>query len=195
MSFTVTLRRPGDGKSVTLTIREPTAYFHEFQDLAPGTYLPVPALLGGTGISLNLLANLAGAVTCTSAGDDLTADFRFGQVSLSGTVEYTPSATASFAYGAIAAKGFQLSLGGASAQVILMPVLLTSDGALLTGSFSAQALKDNQQFEVRLFTNLDATAGNAFTEALAWALNPRAPKGQASFTATPPSQTVTLKAP
>lgn len=36
--FTVTLQRPGDGKSATLTIREPTAVFHEFQNLAPGAY-------------------------------------------------------------------------------------------------------------------------------------------------------------
>ena len=36
--FTVTLHRPGEGKSATLTIREPTAVFHEFQNLAPGVY-------------------------------------------------------------------------------------------------------------------------------------------------------------
>ena len=36
--FSVTLHRPGDGESATLTIREPTAYFHEFQNLAPGAY-------------------------------------------------------------------------------------------------------------------------------------------------------------
>lgn len=36
--FSMMLRRAGDGMASTLTIREPTAFFHEFQDLAPGAY-------------------------------------------------------------------------------------------------------------------------------------------------------------
>ena len=36
--FPVTLYRPGDAKSATLIIREPTAVFHEFQNLVPGVY-------------------------------------------------------------------------------------------------------------------------------------------------------------
>jgi hypothetical protein len=36
--YPMTLHRKGDSKSATLTIREPTAIFHEFQNLVPGAY-------------------------------------------------------------------------------------------------------------------------------------------------------------
>ncbi len=176
-----------------------TAYDYLITDLAPGTYLPVPALVGaGAGISLNLLVELNGARQC-AADKVAVADFAFGQTALSGNVVYTPAAPAFFAWGAVAARNLTFGMSGIRAQLILMPALLlpaAPDGTM-GGTFSAVALKDQASFDVRAFTNLDPSAtGNPVADALAWAMNPFAPEPpQASFTSTPPSQSVELLAP
>lgn len=174
-----------------------TKYPYEILDLQPGQYLPVPALLGsGLGLSANLLLELSTRRSC-EADTTVTADFSFGQVALEGTIAYTPASPAFFAYGTVVARNLRFSMGGIGAQVVLMPALLLTDGTALTGTFSAVALKDDQLFDVRAFTNLDASAaGNPVADALSWAFNPFSPlKPQATFTAKPPSQTVALTAP
>lgn len=176
-----------------------TSYPYLITDLTPGTYLPVPALIGaGAGISLNLLVELNGSKPCLADGV-ATADFAYGQTALTGTISYTPAAPAFFGWGAVAARNLAFGMGGVKAQLVLMPALLLPAGAdgTLGGSFSAVALKDFALFDVRAFTSLDASAtGNPVTDALAWAMNPFSPDPpQASFTSKPPSQAVELKAP
>ncbi|MBI5542259.1 MAG: chitobiase/beta-hexosaminidase C-terminal domain-containing protein [Deltaproteobacteria bacterium] len=186
----------GDGYRVTTNDID-TEYPYAIFDLPPGQYLAVPALLGALGgLQLNLLVDLGGSRSCAQDGL-ATADFAFGQVELTGSVAYTPASPAAFAYGAIVARSFSFSMQGPSAQVALMPAFLFSDGAVLQGSFSAQALRDGQTFELRAFTSLDAASGaNPLVAAFSWALNPFAPEPpQGSFVATPPSQAVSFTAP
>ena len=174
-----------------------TVYPYEILDLAPGNYMPVPALIGILGgLSLNLVADLNGTRNCP-AGGVATADFKFGQVSLTGTVTYTPPATTFYAWGAVVARNITLSGGSITAQVILMPTILFPSGTTdLQGGFTAVALLDDQSFDLRAFTNLDAGGGNPFAAAFAWAMNPFSPlPSQGHVIAKPPSVTATVKAP
>jgi hypothetical protein len=182
----------------TTTDSTTTVYHYTIFNLTPGQYLPVPALTGlSGGIELNLIADLSGMSQCPPDGT-VTADFDFGDVALTGTVDYTPASSSAYAWGAIVARNFTLGSGGIKGQVVLMPAFLVTTGTTLQGSFGALALLDDQDFDLRAFTNLDtgATATSPLTDALTWALNPMSPLlPQATVTATAPSVTVDLKAP
>lgn len=154
-----------------LTNSKDTEYPYAITDLQPGSYVPVPALMGMStaGAAVTLIANPFKIVNL-GPGDEAIEDFAFGPVTLSGTLRYTPATSASgFTYGVIAAKNASL-LGGM--QVVLMPVLLfpTGMGTTLTGGYSGNALRANTTFQLKLFTSLDDP--NPLGSALTWALTP-----------------------
>lgn len=157
------------------TNEKDTQYPYAITDLEPGRYVPVPVLagFGSGGPAMNFLANPLQAVTL-EAGKTATADFAFGPVALSGSVTYQPATAPSALYltGVVAARSASLLKG---MQVVLMPTVLVNVGTgEFQGNYAGQALRENAEFQVRLFTNEDGA--DPFVEALQWSVNPFAPE-------------------
>lgn len=153
-----------------------TEYPYVITDLTPGRYIPVPSLFGfgGGGLALNLLANPLAPVNVV-ADQTATADFAFGPVAISGSLQVHPTAAPTgLAWGIVAARSAALS----GMQVVLMPVVFTVDPATgdLKGNYAGECLKANSSFAVRVFTSATSAAGSSpLTDALGWAINPFAP--------------------
>ncbi|MBL8951464.1 MAG: hypothetical protein JNK82_11840, partial [Myxococcaceae bacterium] len=115
-------------------------------------------------------------VNCV-AGGEVTQDFAFGPVALSGTVTHTPATPASgFVYGVVAARHTSLTDG---IQAVLMPAVFAPDGQMMgtvAGNYAGQALRPNATFAIRAFISTAST--NPLTDSLAWVVNP--------FAAQPP---------
>lgn len=146
-------------------------YPYVVTNLEPGSYVPVPSLIGfgGGGVALNLLADPLRPVQ-VRADETTTKHFAFGPVTLSGTVTVPGGAsTGGLTWGLVAARAVTLADG---AQAALMPVLFTTDPATgdLRGSYAGSAFRSGTTVALRAFTS--AGQGNPLTEALPWVLNP-----------------------
>jgi hypothetical protein len=167
-----------------LTTPTDTDYPYVVTNLEPGSYVPVPSLLGfgNGGVAINLLVNPLQPAR-VEADKETTKDFAFGPVALSGQVAVAAPATPQgFTFGIVAAKSISFTEG---IQAVLMPVLLTADpmtGAL-RGSYAGAAFRGSASVSMRVFTN--ANMGNPIAEALPWVLNP--------FASQPPHATVTTQ--
>jgi hypothetical protein len=168
-----------------LTNQANTDYPYVITNLQPGSYLPVPSLMGfgNGGIAINLLAHPLQPARI-EADRETTKDFAFGPVAISGEVTVAAAAAPTgFAYGIVAAKTASLTEG---IQAVLMPVLLTRDPMTgdAKGRYAGSAFRENSTVSIRVFTN--ANLGNPLVEALPWVLNP--------FAAQPPHATVATQA-
>lgn len=164
-----------------LTNQTDTDYPYVITNLEPGSYVPVPSLMGfgNGGIAINLLAHPLQPVTIL-ANQETTKNFAFGPVTISGEVTVSAAAAPTgFAYGIVAAKTASLTEG---VQAVLMPVLFTRDPLTgdVKGSYAGAAFRGNSTVSIRVFTN--ANMGNPLVEALPWVINP--------FAAQPPHATV-----
>jgi hypothetical protein len=149
-----------------------TEYPYVITDLKPGRYVLSPALIGfgAGGLAMNFIANPLKTVVCTE-GEEVTQDFAFGPVTLSGTVSHHPTTPpASFVYGVVAARNISLTDG---IQAVLMPAVFAPDPSMMgsyLGNYAGQALRPNATFQIRAF--LSTTSMNPLTDALAWVINP-----------------------
>lgn len=156
-----------------------TDYPYVITDLQPGSYVPVPSLLGfgNGGVAINLLANPLQPVRI-EADQETTKNFAFGPVTVSGevTVSAASAPTGPLPFGIVAAKSASLQEG---IQAVLMPVLLSVDPMTgdARGSYAGSAFRGNSTVSLRVFTSQ-----NAIAEALAWVVNP--------FAGQPPHATV-----
>jgi hypothetical protein len=166
-----------------ITNQTDMAYPYVITDLAPGSVVPVPSLLGfgGTGLAINLIANPLRPVTIV-ADEETEANFAFGSVGISGQVSLGPTAAPAtgLALGVLAARAVSLTDG---IQAVMMPIIFTRDPVTggVRGNYSGSAFRDNTQVSMRVFTN--ANGANPLTDALAWVINPiSGAPGQATVT-------------
>jgi hypothetical protein len=174
------------------------AYPYAITNLQPGAYLPVPILtaVSQNGLSLNFLVN-ALHIYNLAPGDVAHADFSFGSVNVSGTVTLNPATPPSgLTYGFVAIKNLSIT---STSEAVLMPIFFRPGtmAGTLEGNYLGAGLRDSGQFDIRVFTSLDAPAtggmgttgagglANAtgpIVAALTWVINPlSAQPAQASF--------------
>jgi hypothetical protein len=84
-------------------------------------------------------------------------------------VTFTPESPSGFVSGVVAARSSSGIISNLQVQSVLMPVVF-SGTTVLEARFIGRGLRENQDFDVKLFTSLDS--GNPFADALSWSLNP-----------------------
>jgi hypothetical protein len=195
---TVTLPRPPRDHSVTVLALDPTAlgagdpaglldvldsgysiptrteqtdYPYALTDLAPGLYVPVPAVMSTNafGIPAATLFVAPLRTVLLAPGATATADFTFGPTALNGSVTFPAGAPPLFVV-MVAAR--HVTPQG-EIQAALVPALVLVGGA---ASFVAPALLADADFELKVFApaslaEVEATA----TEAFGWILQGGSP--------------------
>jgi hypothetical protein len=157
-----------------------TEYRYYIGDLMPGSYTPVPALIGfgAGGVAFNLLANPL-RPTMIVADQVTTQNFAFGPVTLTGRLTLPAAPTGGLPVGVVAGRVVSLTNG---IQAVLMPALVFGNGtsAGASGGFGGEAFLGNTSIALRGFSG-----AQGIIEALTWVINP--------FGGAPPHATVSVQ--
>lgn len=146
-----------------------TEYWYKIYDVAPGTYLLVPALGSLLGPSLSFIVDLnlfgGGGPANVPPDSEIRRDFAYGPWTVSGNAVKQSGTLIPAGMVAMKPAGFTLDF-----EISVAPALLffpTAGG--VSGPYRVEALRE-EPFAARLFTFDGGT--DAITGALSWLVNP-----------------------